>query len=251
MILRTCDRISNKFWLKIDLLAIKKMFFENTIKYALANKYELYVICDSDSIPFKKLLDEIFQGYAHIIKSSNLGNAGSFKKQIDIALSLNADYIEFAEDDFLKYGLINFDTLNANSIYTAYDHPNHEKFFRKHIELLFNNKFSTVCSFILHKSKLKEISQKLYNYNDDYPDSDVWYNITTPLIVKSIIILFRFLKGNDNNINLKINQDASAIKRLNHECTWIHCANDSLPLKYKDILKCNNLNEIKNYIANK
>lgn len=235
LILRTCENISKKCWFTDNKFKLKSYFLKNTLNYALSNNYKIYVICDTVNTEYQALVESIFGNDATLFFYQNLGPYGSFEKQIEIGLESNLDFIEIAEDDFFKQGLIDFQSLDKTTVYTGYNHPNHDKFPWSTLERVTGNLYSTVCSFILHR-------QVLINFQNDFlrfrvsSDSEMWYQMTTPVWLKILLKIKAFSQFRTSKISLLKNGDLR-IRRLDTNVTWIHCAKDSLPLFYSDLLQ--------------
>ena len=241
LILRTCDNISKKCWFDNNNLILKSFFLRNTLSYALLNNYKIFVICDSVSKEYQSLIELIFADNAKLFFYQGLGNYGSFQKQIEIALEYNFDFVEFAEDDFLKKGLIDFQSLDKEIVYTGYHHPSYDKLQWRSFERVTDNLYSTVCSFLLHRQLLQIYHLEFMKFRDS-SDSEMWYEMTAPLWLKVLLKIkallhLRFLKISFKKGNLRL-------RRLGSNVSWIHCAKDSLPFFYKDLIQYSKIEDV-------
>ena len=107
---------SKKLNLFIDKIEMLKLVSDNVIKYVTDNKYIFKIIVDGNDHSFNLVISDIYSNYAEIIYIDSKSNALSFKKQIHTALENKYDYIEFAEDDYLKFGSVDFSKLNKKII---------------------------------------------------------------------------------------------------------------------------------------
>jgi hypothetical protein len=226
---------SNKYEL---LSGLKK----STLNYCLMNQYKLIIIVDGGDPNYNHFIHSLYGTDAEIIYIDANSNAGSFHKQIGIALTKEFDFIEISEDDYIKFGKIDFNNLNKKYIYTAYNHPDNEKFIRRISSLISNgNTLSTTLSFIASREWLLKNYNIFYNF-DIISDSEMWYSgsLNPPLRfcykVKNLLI--------KNNVKL-LNYVGDRIKiYLLRGVNWVHLANDSLPRAYKSIDKYKNLNDL-------
>lgn len=242
LILRTCENVSKKCWFTDDGFVLKSYFLQNTLNYALSNNYKIFIVCDSVSREYQALIESIFGDYATLLFYQGLGNHGSFEKQLEIGLESNLDFIEIAEDDFLKKGLIAFDSLDKSTVYTGYRHPNHDNLPWSALELVTGNLYSTVCSFLLHK-------QVLVNYQNDFfrfgisSDSEMWYEMTAPVWLRMLLKMKAFSQFRTSKISFLKNGDLR-LRQLDANVTWVHCAQDSLPVSYSELSKCYQIEDV-------
>lgn len=228
IILRTCDLISHKYVFSNSLYENKKLHLLNLVKYANQNKADIFIICDTRNNDYFDFVCELIGERGRVIRSHVCSNGGSFSKQLQLAASLPHRYIEIAEDDFIKFGRINFEALDANTFYTAYDHPLHNRFLYRLLSKLFNNEFSTVCSFVSSADLLRSNLDSFLNFGDQ-TDAETWREITTPWWLEALF--------NAKNGKFKFSLiRKSRIKRL-IDVTWIHIASDSLPKRYDYLRK--------------
>jgi hypothetical protein len=231
LVLRTCEYISPKFFTQLklfDCYHVKSFFYQNVLAYSADNKYDLYVICDTENIDFLEFVRREFEGAGTVIHSSSCSNEGSFLKQLELALTLNSDFIEFAEDDFLKKGKIAFGELNPCHIYTAYNHPNNRNRINRICQKVFNNYFTTVCSFIISRQVLHLVKTRLQLFGR-ITDSDMWRAITTP-------VLMEFLWNLKNNRISAHSGKRFPLRLLDGGAVWVHCATDSIAPGYETLL---------------
>jgi hypothetical protein len=246
LILRTCDNISNKCWFTDKGLSLKSYFLNNTLNYALSNNYKIFIVCDSVSREYQALIESIFGNYATLFFYENLGAYGSFEKQLEIGLESNLDFIEIAEDDFLKKGLIDFDSLDKSTVYTGYHHPNHDKLPWSAFEKVTGNLYSTVCSFVFHRQVLINFQNDFYRFRIS-SDSEMWYEMTAPVWLKILLKIKAFSQFRTSKISLFKNGNLR-LRRLDTNVTWVHCAKDSLPSLYSDLSQYSKIDDaIKHY----
>ena len=131
IILRTCDLVSPKYPFATELYENKQFHFENLKNYAFLNNADLFIICDTKSDMYFQFVSETFQNSAAIIRSDSCSNGGSFAKQIELVKQLNHKFIEIAEDDFVKFGKVDWTKIKKDRFYTAYQHPLHDRIIYK------------------------------------------------------------------------------------------------------------------------
>jgi len=235
---------SKKLNLFIDKIEMLKLVSENVIKYVTDNKYIFKIIVDGNDHSFNLVISDIYRNYAEIIYIDSKSNALSFKKQIHTALENKYDYIEFAEDDYLKFGSVDFSKLNKKIIYTAYNHPDYSKISRKLVTLLCGENLNTVTfSFIISQDLLNEY-KKAFLYFDRLSDGLIFYTLTlSNLFFKFYIFKYYLINGNISRLilikslrrKLILTNGYIHIKLLS-TTIWIHLANDSLVKKYEKFL---------------
>jgi len=243
-----------------DKIQMITLVSENIIKYVSDNKYIFKIIVDGNDHYFNLNVSNIYQKYAEIIYINSKSNALSFKKQIDIALENNYEYIEFAEDDYLKFGNIEFSKLNSNIIYTGYNHPDYSKVSRKIVSLFSNGNLGTLTfSFLISQELLRKI-RKLLLYFDRLSDGLIFYSLTLNNFFFQLYV-YKYCIVNRSSVKLLLIRSLRRKFNLNKEnihiqllpnIVWIHLAKDSLVKKYENmLLNINKLNFVifskKNY----
>lgn len=226
IIMRTCNFVSHKYPFSSELEENKQFHFENIKYYASINNADLFVICDTNDDTYFQFVNDNFHDTARVVRSFSCSNGGSFAHQIKIASELAYEFVEIAEDDFVKFGKIDFHKIKPNQFYTAYQHPLHDRFIYKTLMTIFNNEFTTVCSFLCNRSLLIKNLRKFSNFGK-ISDAETWRMITTPWWLQ---LLFNIKNGKfsfDIGNKYKISQ-------LNN-VTWIHIAKDSLPQDFQYI----------------
>lgn len=186
-------------WDKYDLVEVCLMSFLDSISDL---DYKMYVVLDSCPSKYKKLFkEEIPSERLEILEFSEMGNSGTFNKQIDTLLSQDeSDTVYFAEDDYL-YSKDSFSdmlsVINHKGVdfVSPYDHPDYyqdeiESEKPDHIkglhnyrsEVMFEKRHwrtvsSTTCTFLTTKSKLEEAKEclELYPKLGDY---GMWLTLT-------------------------------------------------------------------------
>ena len=230
VIMRTCDLISPKYPFPSKLIENKKFHYENIKNYATVNKAKLYIICDTKNEDFFQFVNNTFDDKATVIRSYFCSNSESFKVQIELAKNLQHDFIEIAEDDFIKFGKIDWSRINSNYFYTAYQHPLHDRPIYKMLMRIFENEFTTVCSFLCNRRLLIKNIGNFLRFGV-ISDAETWRTITTPWWLQ---FLFNIKNGKFGcNFGKK-----SRIHRIPN-VTWIHVAKDSLPKAFEYIKELN------------
>ncbi len=242
LILRTCENVSKKCWFTDNHLVLKSHFLHNTLNYALNNNYKIFVVCDSVSGEYGDLIESIFGEHATLFFYQGLGNHGSFEKQLEIGLENNLDFIEIAEDDFLKKGSIDFQSLDKSTVFTGYYHPNHDNLPWSVLERLTGNLYSTVCSFLLHREVLVNYQNDFFRFRSS-SDSEMWYEMTAPVWLKILLKMKGFSQLRNSRINI-IKNGNLRLRRLDSNLTWIHCAKDSLPPSYKHLSNYSKIGDV-------
>lgn len=226
IVLRTCDKISAKYPCSSELLENKRLHLDDAIGYAKNNNAELHVICDTLNDTFFDFVKNTVGTNGTVIRSRENSNEGSWRLQFEFAKNLDSDFIEIAEDDYLKFGTLDFSGLDKNAFYTAYDHPGTHRPAWKFLSGLVNTEFSTVFSFIAHKDLLVKYSENFMEFGKK-TDAEVWRSITTPWYLE---LLFNIRNG-------KLFCSFGPKNKLKKiTCVkWVHLANDALPLEFQHL----------------
>lgn len=223
VLLRTCDIVSHKYPSECTLFQNKKFHLLNAILYCKENSAKFYVVCDTGDDNYYNFVCDVVGDDGCVIRSLAQSNSGSFARQIELAIQIDADIIEIAEDDFLKRGRIDFAQLDKNIFYTAYEHPQHDSFWYKILMKLFKNEFSTVCSFVAHKDLLVRNANNFLSFGNK-SDAEMWRIITTPWYLE----LFFNLRNMKIGCSFKRKHSLRRLKGV----TWVHIAKDSLPIRF-------------------
>jgi len=167
-----------------------------SFKKALGHlKIKLFVLLDNCPNPYIDLFKKYFkEDELEIIRLPGIGNAGTFKKQIDILLNQDySEYIYFAEDDYFYLDnafpeMLNFlKSYNRVDFISPYYHPDydsiniHKDFKSEHItfsDKQWQTMASTTMTFLTTKSKLTETKSVFETYLKKNFDASIWLSLT-------------------------------------------------------------------------
>lgn len=250
----------NKFLLvRLGLLSLKK---------CLTNvSYKIFFILDGCNDEYTGLIENIFSSESfEICKTSAIGNAATFLKQIDILLNQTfSENIFLAEDDYLyvpgqfyrmlqlieQNEKVHFVTPHAHLDY--YKHQLHVAVNKK-VEMLHNNywhKASSTClTFLTTKAILRQTKTVFETFKNNNYDYSIWialtktnmfginmlgYNWRNIFYWKSIAKVmkfscFRYLAGKKYNLYVAIPAVATHMQydELGPYCNWNKIAEDIL-----------------------
>jgi hypothetical protein len=155
--------------------------------------FELHVILDSCPVEYEAMLKKVFSGERLILyKVENMGNMGTYKKQIEILSNQSyGNYVYFDENDYLyKEGTFSkmmklLDSKIADFV-TPYDHPDYDNlslhsYAQKRVEIegaVWRRVGSTCLTFMTSKETLLEARESLLSYSYGNTDASMWFGLT-------------------------------------------------------------------------
>ncbi|NLO18300.1 MAG: glycosyltransferase family 2 protein [Ignavibacteria bacterium] len=180
-------------------------------------KVKFYVILDACPEEYKDIFLSNFDSSSmEFIETKAVGNALTFKKQIDILLSQNeSEFIMFAEDDYfylpncfyeLTEFIKNYDDVDFLSVYDHLDYYTNKIQESKSQFRIHNNRYwrtvpATCMTFITRKETLKKAKRVLLTYTKKNYDASIWLVLTKKNICNIPLFSQSLFK---DSLNLKI-----------------------------------------------
>lgn len=192
---------------KYELSRVCIESFYNALKGV--NPY-IYIILDGCPPKYKSLFDNILIDIDYeFIEKDSVGNANTFKLQMDLLLEQDkSNIIYFAEDDYFYLEdafTVMLEGINDNRVdfLSPYDHPDtyHTDFhnYEKKYITINNHKWgimsSTTMTFMTTKRVLKETRHIFDTYTIRNYDASLWLSMTK-LNAFNVKLLFKFMFTN-------------------------------------------------------
>lgn len=191
---------------KEDKFKLAQLSFRSFLKSAEGLKIKYFILLDGCPPLFENIFTEnIPPGDLEIIHTDNIGNRGTFQKQLEILLSQpDAPLVFFAEDDYLYRPMVFKDMIQfcrnnklANFI-TPYDHldyfdhpihagPWHEINGHK---IVWRSVVSTCLTFLTSKDILVRSLPVFSTYRLGNTDCSIWVTLTRRYSILSMVRFF-------------------------------------------------------------
>jgi hypothetical protein len=183
-----------------------------SFKESLASlKVRIWAILDSCPPEYEAMFRRYFSAEDLVVVNENsIGNAGTFRKQIDLLLKQqDAEMVYFAEDDYLYLGrdlsiLIDFMRGNKDvDFVSAFDHPDDyfldfqhfPKWVRAYDGRHWRNAASTCLTFLTTKARLAEYEGVFRSYERRNYDTGVWMSITKYRLFNVRLLIRYMMQG--------------------------------------------------------
>jgi hypothetical protein len=189
---------------KDDKFKLAQLSFNSFISSSKGLNVKYFIILDGCAAEFEKIFtSQVNENDIELIRTKKIGNAATFKKQIDVLLSqTDAEFIYFAEDDYLytpggfkkmvesyEKGSIDFMTPYDHLDY--YEHPLHRDERAGQPAQLNGHTWkpvlTTCLSFLTTKKILSETLPVFESYGRGNTDASIWITLTRKYLFSSAV----------------------------------------------------------------